>query len=265
MLALHDVHRAEPIYLCGTHAREIGLSATASASETKSPESAPLRITFKPPAANSSSALDAPHGRRRWYILLLVAGLALAGGLLGPRLFRGSPVRSRKPVAMAKPRKAPAGNTLPQKAPRKDQAAAPQKQSQPVPKQPAPKRSTRKNAQPATRSVQSADVAAKGTIARRVVPDVPKSASNTIRGTILVSVRVQVNAKGDVEHTELVFRGPSRYFARLSIEAARRWKFHPPVIAGKNSPSEWLIRFYFTRKATSADASVELRAGTRRK
>jgi TonB family protein len=135
---------------------------------------------------------------------------------------------------------------LPPKTPQEEQAAVPQKRSQPVPN---------RNPQPRKRSVQTADVAVKGTIARQVLPDVPKEASNTIRGTILVSVKVQVDASGNVTRTELVFPGPSRYFARLSVESARRWKFNPPVVAGHASQSEWLIRFYFTREATRAFAT----------
>jgi TonB family protein len=265
MLALNDVHRSQPIYLCGTHVAKIGRSPAASTSGTSSPESAPVPSSSKVPAANSKSVANTPRRRRYPYILLLLAILALAGVFLGPRLFRTIPQQSSKPAPIAEPPKVTASSKLPQKAPRKappkDEPAAPHKRSQPVPKQAVPNRTT----QPPKRSVPTANVAAKGTVAQRVLPDVPKSASDTIRGTILVSVRVQVDASGNVEDTKLVFPGPSRYFARLAVESARRWKFNPPVVAGQDSPSEWLIRFYYTRQATKAAATQAVSAGTPRK
>ena len=145
---------------------------------------------------------------------------------------------------------------LPEKAPRKVQVAAPPERSQPVPNS---------NTQLPKQSLPSANVAAEGTIARQVLPDVPKSASDTIRGTILVSVKVQVDASGNVAHAELVVPGPSRYFARLAVDSTPRWKFNPPVVAGQGSQSEWLIRFYFTREATKAVATEAVSAGTPRK
>jgi TonB family protein len=256
MLALNDVHRSEPIYLCGTHAKEIGRSTVAGTSGIQSSESASVRISSKRPAANSNGVLQAPQRRRYLYILLLVASLALAGGLLGPRLFRRIPLRSKKPAAIAEVRKGMGSSTLPQKAPRKDQAAMPQERSQAV---------SNRNTQLRKQSLQTAKVAVGGTIASQVLPDVPKSASDTIRGTILVSVKVRVDASGNVEHTEPVLPGPSRYFARLATESAQHWKFNPPVVAGQASQSEWVIRFYFTRKATSADATEAVSLGTPRK
>ena len=256
MLALNDVHRSEPIYLCGTHAAEIGRSAVVSTSGIKSSESAPVRISSEGPAANSNGVPNAQRGKRYLYILLLVATLALTGGLFGPRLFRRILPRSRKPAVVAEPRKEMRSSTLPQKAPRKVRPAVAQERSQAVPN---------RTTQLPKRSLQIANVAVEGTIARQVLPDVPKSASDTIRGTILVSVKVQVDATGNVEHAELVFPGPSRYFARLAAESAQRWKFNPPVVAGQSSQSEWVIRFYFTRAGAKADATESVRAGTPQK
>jgi TonB family protein len=256
MLALNDVHRSEPIYLCGTHAAETGRSRVVSTSGIKSSEPAPVGISSKGPAANANSVLNAQQRRRYRYVLLLVAGLALAGVLFGPRLFRTIHLRSRKPAVVAEAQKGMGSSTLPQKAPRKDQVAVPQEPSQAVPAG---------NTQLDKRALPTANVAAEGTIARQILPDVPKTASDTIRGTILVSVKVQVDASGNVERTELVLPGPSRYFARLAVESAQRWKFNPPVAAGQGSQSEWEIHFYFTREATKADATESVSAGTPRK
>ena len=256
MLFLNDVHRSEPIYLCGKHAAEVGRSTSVSPGGIQSSESSSFRISSEGPVAGSNSALDAKKGRPYLYILLLVGGLALAGGLLGPGLFRRVTRRSAKPAVTAEVQKRMASSTLPQKAPQKVQAALPQERSQPL---------FERHSQLHNRPNPVAKVAVKGAIARQVLPDVPKSASNTIRGTIFVSVKVQVDASGNVERTELLFPGPSRYFARLAVESARRWKFIPPVVAGQDSQSEWVIRFYFTREATRAVATEVLGPARRRK
>lgn len=256
MLGLKDAHRNEPIYLCGTHAEEIGLSTAAKKGGNKSPESTPVRNSSKTPAANANNAINGRRSQRYLYILLVVAGLAFAGGLFGSKLFRRTPPRSRKSAATAGTPKRMESPALPQKAPGKIQAALPQGRSPSAPK---------KNIRLHTRSLQVANVTVKGTIAAQALPNVPRDASNTIRGTIIVSVRVQVDASGNVTHTDLVVSGPSRYFARLAVEAAQRWKFNPPVVDGKRSQSEWLIRFYYTREATRADATEDVKnvsAGT---
>jgi TonB family protein len=84
----------------------------------------------------------------------------------------------------------------------------------------------------------------------QVLPTVPRSASNTIRGTIRVDVRVGVDPSGDVSAATLELAGPSRYFANLALQAARRWKFRPAQLDGRSVSSEWLLRFSFTREAT---------------
>jgi protein TonB len=97
----------------------------------------------------------------------------------------------------------------------------------------------------------SASVAA-GQVLEQVLPDVPRSASNTIRGTVRVTVRVRVDPAGSVSGIELVSPGPSRYFARLSSEAARNWKFTPAKRAGQPVASAWSVRFEYTRTDTRA-------------
>jgi TonB family protein len=85
-----------------------------------------------------------------------------------------------------------------------------------------------------------------GHVAEQVLPDVPKSASQTIRGTVRVGVRVSVDSSGNVTEAELDSPGPSKYFARLALEAAQRWKFDPPKLEGRNVLSDWRLQFQFT-------------------
>ncbi len=89
-----------------------------------------------------------------------------------------------------------------------------------------------------------------GAVVDEVLPDVPQSASDTIQGTLMVRVRLRVDPLGSVVGAELYSAGPSQYFARLSMQAAQRGKFQPAQVAGRNVPSEWILRFEYTRTAT---------------
>jgi TonB family protein len=89
-----------------------------------------------------------------------------------------------------------------------------------------------------------------GEVLKRVLPEVPQSARGTIQGTIKVSVRVSLDATGAVTEAELDSTGPSKYFARLALEAAHAWTFAPPRVDGRNVLSDWNLRFEFTKDAT---------------
>ena len=89
-----------------------------------------------------------------------------------------------------------------------------------------------------------------GQVAEQVVPNVPQSARDTIRGTVRVNVRISVDSSGNVTEAELDFPGPSKYFARLALEAAQQWKFEPPKVQGRSVLSDWLLHFQFTQKGT---------------
>jgi TonB family protein len=93
-------------------------------------------------------------------------------------------------------------------------------------------------------------ISSNGEIIRQVLPDVPRSAMNTIQGKIRVSVRVDVDSSGKVTAATLTSPGPSQYFSRLALQAARRWEFKPPQVNGQPAPSAWLLRFRFGRTAT---------------
>jgi len=101
-----------------------------------------------------------------------------------------------------------------------------------------------------TARAESRDTGAAGGVLRRVLPDVPQSARDTIQGIVRVGVKVQVDATGNVTDAELVSPGPSKYFARLARQAAQDWKFAPAQSSGQNVPAEWTLRFAFGRDAT---------------
>jgi TonB family protein len=80
------------------------------------------------------------------------------------------------------------------------------------------------------------------------LPDVSQKARDTIRGRVRVTVKVRVDSAGEVSDAELDFAGPSKYFADLALQAARRWAFTPPEVNGKSVASEWRLQFEFTPK-----------------
>jgi len=86
-------------------------------------------------------------------------------------------------------------------------------------------------------------------VLKEVIPDVPQSALDTIRGTIRVAVRVSIDKQGVVVAAAADDPGPSRYFKRLSIEAAKKWTFTP---ASSEEQRTMLVRFNFTRNGTTA-------------
>jgi TonB family protein len=78
-------------------------------------------------------------------------------------------------------------------------------------------------------------------IVEQVMPDVSRGATNTITGTIKINVRVNVDPSGSVSDAQFERRGPSDYFARKSMEAARKWKFTP------NASRAWVLHFELRR------------------
>jgi len=82
------------------------------------------------------------------------------------------------------------------------------------------------------------------------MPAVAPSARRTITGKIRVRVRVEVDTSGNVTNAILDSPGPSQYFARLAVEAARQWKFTPAQAHGQFVASQWMLRFGYTRRDT---------------
>ena len=87
-------------------------------------------------------------------------------------------------------------------------------------------------------------------VVREVLPKIPKSARDTIQGTIRVKVRVVLDEAGNVAHARYDSTGPSAYFARQALQAAAGWKFAPPQPQGPNTAKEWLLQFQFRRNST---------------
>ncbi len=91
-----------------------------------------------------------------------------------------------------------------------------------------------------------------GEILDQVLPNASPKALATIQGTLRVVVRIQVDAAGNVINAELETPGPSPYFAGLAEKAARQWKFNGAEADGHSIPSEWHVRFEFSRSGVHA-------------
>jgi TonB family protein len=94
-----------------------------------------------------------------------------------------------------------------------------------------------------------------GSVLKQVSPSAAQSALRTVTGRLKVRVRVEVDPAGNVSSAKFVTEGPSRYFGRLSMEAAQQWKFTPPKQNGQAVPSRWTLLFEFTRGGISQQAS----------
>jgi TonB family protein len=90
-------------------------------------------------------------------------------------------------------------------------------------------------------------------VLHKEIPEVPRSARDTIRGRFSIAVRVTVDKSGNVVAETLEKPGPSKYFARLATEAARKWKFAP---ADMPDSRQCLVWFEFTRGGATGHAAT---------
>jgi len=97
----------------------------------------------------------------------------------------------------------------------------------------------------------------KGDVLGRKMPEVAAQARRTIHGTVTVAVKAEVDANGKVAETSFKSEGPSKYFARVALEAARGWTFKPAEKNGEAVPSRWVLRFKFRERGDEATAVEE--------
>ena len=88
-------------------------------------------------------------------------------------------------------------------------------------------------------------------VTERVIPEVPQKARDTIRGTVKVGIRVDVDPAGQVAAVSIDSPGPSRYFANLAAGSARQWRFVPARADDGTTHRTWILRFEFTQSATT--------------
>jgi periplasmic protein TonB len=239
-----------------------------------------LKPAPRPPLYHGES-----RPKSRFIVPLIVGALVFAGIITVPRLLTHRPADASAPPAAsgkasseAVTRKAAPVSAAghPDSAPAKpEQFSAAKKTATAV--VPAQEKSTQGNAPPAVEPVKTASNreqpsdpaatapvapekvartavpgsgSAKGEVLDQVLPDVSQKARDTIQGKVRVSVKVHVDPSGAVSDAELDSPGPSKFFADLAMEAAKKWVFSPPEIEGKSVASEWRLRFDFRQKET---------------
>ena len=109
-------------------------------------------------------------------------------------------------------------------------------------------------AEPGAEKEESSANADDSGVVRREIPQVSPSARRTIHGKIKVRVNVEVDAAGNVSAAKLESAGPSKYFSRIALEAARAWKFSPAQ-AGESATRKWKLQFAFSRARTDVSAA----------
>jgi TonB family protein len=91
------------------------------------------------------------------------------------------------------------------------------------------------------------------TVLHQEIPDLSRTARESIGGVIKIAVRVVVDRSGNVVAATLDNSGSSKYFARAAIDAAKKWKF---AQATDQASRAWLLHFEFTRAGTTARAAA---------
>jgi TonB family protein len=115
---------------------------------------------------------------------------------------------------------------------------------------------TARNSRAKSSATTAAPAAPAGAVAQdevlqQVLPDVSKTARNTIQGTVKVKVRVRVDSSGNVADATFESPGPSKYFARKAMEAAQQWKFKPAQTNGQPVSRQWILQFQFKKSGTN--------------
>jgi eukaryotic-like serine/threonine-protein kinase len=212
-----------------------------------------LELFAKPvPVVAASAAPSKPAAPRKWTsaVLVFASAVALAGILAGPRLLRRpeasakteqvavAPTSAAVAVPSEASRAVAQAPAEPKPAPLEPKPAPAEPKPSPMPapveSRPVTPPPSATVTHPAVHAVESSS----GQVAHQVMPDVPDYARRTIRGVVKIQVRATVDAAGHVSDAKVESQN-SKYFAKLSLEAARRWEFAA-------SPGDWLLRFEFT-------------------
>lgn len=99
-------------------------------------------------------------------------------------------------------------------------------------------------------ATQNSNGATKGEVAEQVLPDLLPEAKESIHGQFRVRIKLAVNAEGVVTSEAFDSAGPSKYFAKQALQAARQWRFKPAQVGGQAVSSTWILDFRFAQTGT---------------
>lgn len=236
--------RADPRLRCSLNDIALVLHPPAAAPQH--------RLEIVPPApAPKPAAPEAPW--RRQYLL----PAAVAGVVLGALVCTGvvlTHARVSAPAAVAPPATPDYPVVVAPKpapfSPRSTPAGAPRTTTKPAEgaaPQPAP----------ATPAAYDSGVQFPAPdVVNRALPEVPREIMATIRGVVQVAVRVRVDQSGAVVDAQLASPPGSRYFDRVTLEAARHWTFQPAASTRTGPERARLVRFECRPEACQASAAA---------
>jgi TonB family protein len=198
----------------------------------RSPEHTGSSLRASPPMASKPRRVRPGLRRLAGPASLVIVGLAVVAGVVMRRTDAPSP-------ALGDPRLPP-----PSVAPGPARAPTPSTAKTVAPVRPDERAQT---------TSDSVDI--ENGVTRRIAPNIPEKARDTIQGRPTVVVRVSVDPEGNVTNAALE-RSFSPYFSEFALQAARQWKFIPDRGA---RPREWILRFEFTRTNTQVVAQRTVR------
>ena len=230
-----------------------------------------LRSTSSSPLAQSMAkaptSLGVPAGTAKWRYVLPAGVLAMLGValLIGGKAFNHG---SGAPPASVSSQQSSASSSasLMQPASEQENAAGKVKPSPSATvAKPSARKSANRNQAPVVAAVSPVESipavseapaanSGQGQVVQQILPTLPKSATNTIHGTIKVRVKVALDSSGSVETASFVSPGPSKYFANRAMQAVQQWKFVPGQANSQDSRTR-ILRFSFKQSGT--DAVVE--------
>jgi TonB family protein len=222
--------------------REVRTEARREA-RTESRTEARTQARYEVQPAAAQKVKPAAPKTWRYVAAMAAAALVLAAIFAAPKLLhRSSDAQGSSPESSAPEL---------QTAIEKPRPAAPSSPAPVISKQNAP---ANQAGVPSAASSHSAAAQDSGgsAVVHKVLPTVSDRARATIRGTVLVVVRVEVDSSGNVVNATLDPAGPSKYFGDLSLQAAHDWKFRTSQPNGQPVPSQWFVSFLYTQTDTTA-------------
>lgn len=198
-----------------------------------------------PAPANADKKLA--KGKRAALIAALAVLIVFAFILIPHHKQKPAPAAETNPSTAPTP--PPPAQSTASTTPQAPVAPAPQTAA-PAPSQPAAPAASGTASPPVDQAQAPQGATSEGSVLQRVMPDVPPQASATIHGKVTVVIRVAVDASGAVSNATFESEGPSKYFARLALDAARQWKFQPARSGGQAVPGAWNLRFEFRQSGT---------------
>ena len=82
---------------------------------------------------------------------------------------------------------------------------------------------------------------------RKTTPAVPEDLSRTLKGEVLLDVRVYINKSGKVDYAEMLsdITRENRDLAGLAVFDARHWEFIPARLAGQVVPAQVVLHYRY--------------------